>query len=119
MSYLRSSLRTLRALAAPEHAARVLRASCLLALAAFGAGCGPVLYTSSIHAAEQKLELAREENARWYAPYEYYFAEAHLEQSERLAAESAYEDAIRYAKVAEDFSGRALEITRRKRLTER
>ena len=67
----------------------------------------------------RKLELAREENARWYAPYEYYFAEAHFQQSERLAAESAYEDAIRYAKIAEDFSGRALEITRRKRMTER
>jgi hypothetical protein len=90
-----------------------------LVLVAIGAGCGPVLYTTDIHSAEQKLQLAREENARWYAPYEYYFAEAHLQQSERLAAESEYEDAIRYAKIAEDFSGRALEITRHKRLTER
>jgi hypothetical protein len=95
------------------------RAAVLAVLVAFGCGCGPVMYTSNIRSAEQKLQLAREENARWYAPYEYYFAEAHLQQSERLAAESEYEDAIRYAKIAEDFSGRALEITRRKRLTER
>lgn len=95
------------------------RAALLAALLVFGFGCGPVSYTTNIRAAEQKLQLAREENARWYAPYEYYFAEAHLEQSERLAAESEYEDAVRYAKIAEDFSGRALEITRRKRSTER
>jgi hypothetical protein len=114
MGNSRLSLRTLQVTAA--HA---LRAGVLLGVIAGASGCGPVTYTSSIHAAEQKLAQAREENARWYAPYEYYFAEAHLQQSERLAAESAYEDAIRYAKVAEDFSGRALEITRRKRMTER
>lgn len=95
------------------------RAALLAVLLMLGFGCGPVSYTTNIRSAEQKLQLAREENARWYAPYEYYFAEAHLQQSERLAAESEYEDAIRYAKIAEDFSGRALEITRRKRLTER
>lgn len=95
-----------------------MRGVAALALMALGSGCGPALYTADIHSAERTLQTARDENARWYAPYEYYFAEAHLQQSERLAAESDYEDAIRYAKVAEDFGTRALDITRRKRTTE-
>src|SRR5688572_26379069 len=82
-------------------------------------GCGPVLYTSSIRSAEQKLDEAREENARWYAPYEYYFAEAHLKQAQEEAAEASFEDAVRYAKTARDFSERALEITHRRRQAER
>ena len=107
MGRLRLSTRTLR---------RVLP---LLALAALASGCGPVLYTASVHSAERKLKQARDENARWYAPYEYYFAEAHLRQAQHDAAAAAYEDALQYAKICEDFSTRALEITRRKRLSER
>jgi hypothetical protein len=90
----------------------------LLALSVSAAACGPVSYVSKIRSAEQKLKQARDENARWYAPYEYYFAEAHLRQSEHDAALASYEDAVRYAKIAEDFSTRALEITRRKRQSE-
>jgi hypothetical protein len=70
-------------------------------------------------AAEHRLEGAREENARWYAPYEYYFAEVHLAKAREEAAEASYEEAIRYAKTASEFSERALEIARRKRIGER
>jgi hypothetical protein len=89
------------------------------ALAALACGCGPVLYTARIRSAENKLQLARDENARWYAPYEYYFAEAHLREAQEEAAEAAYEDALRYAKVAEEFGERALAITKRMRQAER
>ena len=89
------------------------------ALAALCSGCGPVLYTTNIRAAEQKLKLARDENARWYAPYEYYFAEAHLQQAQEEAADAAYEDAIRYAKTAEQWGARALAITERRRQAEK
>jgi hypothetical protein len=90
----------------------------VVALSVWLCACGPVGYTASIHSAELKLKQARDENARWYAPYEYYFAEAHLRQSEHDASVAAYEDAVRYAKIAEDYGARALEITRRKRMAE-
>jgi hypothetical protein len=89
----------------------------VLALAA--CGCGPVLYTSHLRSAEEKLGQARDENARWYAPYEYYFAEAHLDQAREEAAAAQYEDAVRYAEVAEAWSERALAITKRSRQEER
>ncbi len=89
-------------------------ALCVLAL-----GCGPTLYTAHIRAAEQKLQKARDQNARWYAPYEYYFAEAHLREAQEEAADAAYEDALRYAKTAEEYSERALTITERVRQAER
>ena len=91
----------------------------LPALVAPALGCGPALYIASIRSAEQKLEEARDENARWYAPYEYYYAEAHLKQAQEEAAEASFEDAVRYAKTARDFSERALEITHRRRQAER
>ena len=91
--------------------------SLVLVLAA--CGCGPVLYTTHLRSAEQKLDQARDENARWYAPYEYYFAEAHLDQAREEAAEAQYEDAVRYAEVAEAWSERALAITKRSRQAER
>ena len=92
----------------------------LAALAAFVCfGCGPVLYTTHVNAAERKLRQARDENARWYAPYEFYFAEEHLRQAQAEAAEASYEDAVRYAKTAEDYSVRALQIAARKRAIER
>jgi hypothetical protein len=83
------------------------------------AGCGPVLYTARLDAAEASLEQARNENARWYAPYEYYYAEAHLEQAREEAADAAYEDAIRYARTAESFSRRAIELTAKRKEVER
>lgn len=82
-------------------------------------GCGPALYTANIRAAEEKLQDARDENARWYAPYEYYYAEAHLKQAQFEAAEASYEDAIRYARTARDFSERARDIAQRRRRAER
>ena len=88
-------------------------------LALVASGCGPVLYTSHLRSAEQKLDQARDENARWYAPYEYYFAEAHLHQAQDEAADAAYEDAIRYAQTAEQWGARALAITERRRQAEK
>jgi hypothetical protein len=91
----------------------------LPALLVAASGCGPALYTASIRSAEQKLREARDENARWYAPYEYYYAEAHLKQARFEAAEASFEDAVRYAKTARDFGERALQIAQRRRGAER
>jgi hypothetical protein len=95
------------------------RAALVLALVLAALGCGPVLYTADIRAAELKLQQARDENARWYAPYEYYYAEANLRQARVEAAEASFEDAIRYAKTARDFSERALDMTQRRKQAER
>jgi hypothetical protein len=95
--------------------------SCMLLSCALVAlsGCGPVLYESRIRAAEAKLVEAREANARWYAPYEYYYAEAHLRQARIEAAEASYEDALSYAETAEEYGTRALRVTSTRRRAER
>lgn len=90
---------------------------CLVALSL--SACGPALYTAKLVSAERQLDRAREQNARWYAPYEYYFAEVHLQKAREEAAEASYEDALRFARTAEEFSSRALEITERRRQSER
>jgi hypothetical protein len=64
------------------------------------------------------MDAAREANARWQAPYEYYFAEAQYEQARLEAAEASYEDAIRYADTAQEYAARALRITARKQQEE-
>jgi hypothetical protein len=97
-------------------------AACVLGMLVFvvsSAGCGPVLYESRIRAAEAKLVEAREANARWYAPYEYYYAEAHLRQARLEAAEASYEDALSYARTAEEYGTRALRVTTTRRRAER
>lgn len=78
-------------------------------------GCGPTLYTLDISSAERAFEQARTESARTYAPYEFHYAEVHLQMARREAAEASYEDAIRYADVAERYSHRARVIASRKR----
>ncbi len=94
--------------------ARVLRARVLLTAAALcvacAAGCGPIQYAAQIDAATAKLAEARDANARWFAPFDYYYAEAHLAQARREAAEASYEEAITYAEIAERYSRRALRV---------
>lgn len=90
----------------------------LCALCTFGAGCGPVLYLRGMHAAEARVDQARDANAKWHAPYEYYLAEAYLKQARSEAAQASYEDAIHYARVAEEFGTRAIGNTASRRQVE-
>lgn len=78
-------------------------------------GCGPTLYTIDIAAAERAFEQARTESAKAYAPYEFHYAEMHLRKARQEALEASYEDAIRYADIAERYSHRARIIASRKR----
>jgi hypothetical protein len=98
-----------RAVSRPRHISLALVLGWLLA----GAACGPVLYTTEVDSAESVVAQARERNARWYAPYEYYYAEAHLKKAREEAATSDYEDAIRFAKVATEYGQRALRVAER------
>jgi hypothetical protein len=81
--------------------------------------CGPIQYAAQIDAATVRLAQARDANARWFAPFDYYYAEAHLAQARREAAEASYEDAITYAEIAERYSRRALRVSIERRRAER
>lgn len=93
--------------------ARAAAASVLIACAA--SGCGPVLYQSAVSKAEGALVSARENNAHWYAPYEYHYAQANLDKAYEEASRAEYEDAMNFAKAAQDYAGRALRIAERQR----
>jgi len=70
--------------------------------------CGPVTYSLDASPAERVVAAARAENASYYAPYELYFAEAHLAKAHEEAAEGQYEDAIEALAVAEAYGREAL-----------
>jgi len=72
------------------------------------AGCGPVTYSLDIGEAERIVASARSENAAYFAPYDLYFAEAHLNKAHEQAARGLYEDAIDAVAVALSYGRRAL-----------
>lgn len=75
-------------------------------------GCGSTLYSWQAGAAQQRLAEARELGAEELAPYEYYSAQAYLEKAESEAATADYGDAKQLAATSEDFSTRAIELSR-------
>ena len=77
-------------------------------------GCGATLYTVNIAPASRMVEQAREANADEHAPYEYYYAEAHLRKAREEAAEASYQDAMRFAEVAEEYGLKARDLARRR-----
>lgn len=83
------------------------------ALAALVAGCNPILYTMNAGSASSSVEEARLANAPEYAPYEYYLSEAYLDKSREEAAEGQYQDARRFASVAEENGVKGREIASR------
>jgi hypothetical protein len=82
-------------------------------LAAFGAsGCGGTLYAINASSAASRVEEAKELGAEQLAPYEYYYAKAHLEQAQIDASEASYSDAINYAEAAEEYAEKAINLTK-------
>ena len=75
-------------------------------------GCGNTLYAIQANSASSKLEEARELGAEQYAPYEYYYAEEHLQKARSEAAEADYSDAVDLAETSEEFSDKAIRLTR-------
>jgi hypothetical protein len=75
-------------------------------------GCGNTLYAIQANAASGKLEEAKELGAEKYAPYEYYYAKAHLDKAQYEAAEADYGDAADLAEVAEEFADKAIRLSR-------
>ena len=93
----------------------VLRTVCVCLGSAALSACGPVLYTSAVNKAESALVSARENNAHWYAPYEYHYAQANLDKAYEEASHAEYEDAVKLARSALDYAGRALRIAEQQR----
>ncbi|MBN1605135.1 MAG: DUF4398 domain-containing protein [Polyangiaceae bacterium] len=87
----------------------------MAALAVMVAGCGHGLFAIHARAAQSKLAEARELQAPDLAPYEYYYAEAHLEKAKQEAAEADYGDAIDLAKTSEEHADKAVELSREAR----
>lgn len=71
--------------------------------------CAPTVTSVHVLPAARVVAEAEEAGAAELAPYEYHFARVHLEQARAAAAESAYQDAIRYAKAAAEHARLALE----------
>ena len=73
--------------------------------------CGGVYYAATVNAASSRVEEAREIGAEQLAPYEYYYARAHLEQAQVEASEGSYGDAVHYAEAADEFAAKAIELS--------
>ncbi len=95
-------------------AGRCRLAGLALALAMVLGGCGPMIYSVNVMPAARVVEQAEEAGAAEYAPYEYHYARAHLEQARHDAGEAAYQDAIHNAKVAEEYGVKARDLARRR-----
>jgi hypothetical protein len=88
-----------------------LIATCLVLLGALSTtACGGIYYAATVNAASSRLEEAREIGAEQLAPYEYYFAKAHLEQAQVEASEGSYGDAADFAESADDFAQKAINL---------
>jgi hypothetical protein len=75
-------------------------------------GCGNALYAIQANSASNKVEEAHELGAEKLAPYEYYFAKAHLEKAQEEAAGADYGDAIDLANTSEEYADKAIRLTR-------
>jgi len=86
----------------------VLGAACALATT----GCGGLYYAIEGSSASSRVSEAREVGAESLAPYEYYYAKAHLDQAAIEASQGHYSDAAAYAETAADSASKAIEIAR-------
>ncbi|MEO8800685.1 MAG: DUF4398 domain-containing protein [Polyangiaceae bacterium] len=83
----------------------------LIGLAIASSGCGGVYYAVEVTSASSRLAEARELGAEKSAPYEYYYAKAHLEQAQAEASEASYSDAANLADTADEYAQKAIEIS--------
>ena len=81
-------------------------------LALSSTGCGGSLYAINASSAASRIEEAKELGAEQTAPYEYYYAKAHLEQAQVDAAEASYGDAVDYAETAEEYAEKAIKLAK-------
>jgi len=75
-------------------------------------GCGHTLYAFQANSASSRLEEARELGAEKLAPYEFFYAQQHLEKAQEEAASADYSDASDLAEVAEEYAEKAIRLSR-------
>ena len=92
---------------------RSLIVGALAALASGLLGCGGVHYAIAVNSAASRVEEAKALGADQLAPYEYYFAQEHLQQAQVEASEASYSDAVNLANEAEDHANTAIELTQK------
>ncbi len=83
-----------------------------LFVAFLSTGCGNTIYAIQANSAASKLEEAKALGAEQYAPYEYYYAQAHLQKAQTEAGEADYSDAVNLAETAEEYADKAIALTR-------
>jgi hypothetical protein len=84
---------------------------CLVAIVLM-TGCGNTIYAFKANSAANKVAEAHELGAEKLAPYEYYYAKAHLEKAQEEAAEADFSDAINLAETSEEYADKAIRLTK-------
>jgi len=84
----------------------------LLGLLLSTSGCGGFLYGIYSGGAATKLETAQQLGAEKYAPYEFYFAQAHLTKAMEEAATANYGDAIDLVDDADKAAEKAITLSK-------
>ena len=77
----------------------------------FVCSCGGTHYAMTARSTASRLEEARELGADRAAPYEYYYAQAHLEQAAIQAREASYSSAAELVDMAGTYAEKAIELT--------
>ena len=75
-------------------------------------GCGGIYYAVNASSASSRLEEAKALGAEQLAPYEYYYAQAHLDRAQVEASEASYSDAANFAETAEEYASKAIELAK-------
>ena len=95
---------------------RLIIRACGVLVAAGLVACGPIQFVSQVTIrAEKSVAAAKLHKAHIYAKYEYYGAEAFLEQAKHRAGFGDFQTAYRYGKKAEKLANKAVKLTKLRR----
>jgi len=87
----------------------------LVALGFVISGCGNTLYLVQVNRAERHFQEAQELGAEKHAPYEYYSAQARINEAHRQAAQAEYGPASDLSDEAYDYAIKAINLCKTKR----
>jgi len=89
---------------------------CGVLIAAGLVACGPIQFVSQVTIrAEKAVSTAKLHKAHIYAKYEYYGAEAFLEQAKHRAGFGDFQTSYRYGVKAEKLANKAVKLTKLRR----
>ena len=89
--------------------------ACMVGLSCTVLSCGPVQYSHHILRASSAMAEAEEADAEREAPYEFWYADAHLKQARREVGYSDFQEAVKCARTAREYATKATEIANRRR----